>query len=85
MTDRGHGTTTLPAPSHCATCRRPLGVTAFVSQGYIGTYVECEWCFTGAPRPVEPELITDTFTQPPPSRAARSLDAILDRLTGERA
>lgn len=61
---------------HCALCRRPLGARRFVSQGRLGVYVECEWCFLGIARPVEPELLTDTFT--PPERG--DLDEILDRL-----
>lgn len=70
-------------PALCTTCGKPIGLTTFVIQGYLGTYYECEWCFDGKPRPAEPELITDTFTVPPPP-APRSLDAILDKLTGER-
>lgn len=70
----------------CHLCNRPIGTTTYVIQGYLGTYHECEWCFEGKPRPVEPELITDTFVHdPPPSRASRSLDSIIDKLTGEHA
>lgn len=70
----------------CFNCNRPIGLTTFVIQGYLGTYYECEWCFKGEPRPAEPELLTDTFTQPEPLIYVRSdpehLDAILDKLLG---
>lgn len=75
-------------PALCTSCGRPIGLTTFVIQGYLGTYYECEWCFDGKPRPAEPELITDTFTEAPPrppygAASPARLDAILDKLTGE--
>jgi hypothetical protein len=68
---------------NCATCRHPIGTTTFVTQGLLGTYYECEWCFYGQPRPVyeEPELITDTFEPKVFVSHPGSLDAILDKLT----
>lgn len=69
----------------CDHCHRPLGVTRYIIEGYIGTYTECEYCHDGIDRPSEPELITDSFMHEPPSKAQRSLDAILDKMTGEQA
>lgn len=69
----------------CVTCRQAIGTTTYVTQGYLGTYYECEWCFHGQPRPVtwEPELITDTFdARPEIYHHAGSLDQILDKLLG---
>lgn len=74
---------TLPV-QRCATCKHPLTATTYVTQGFLGTYIECEFCFAGVDRPDEPELITDTFTYPKPSQPARTLDLIIDKLTGEQ-
>lgn len=68
----------------CYLCNRECGPTVYVVSGYIGTYVECAYCHNGIERPEEPELITDTFTTPAPVvTGSRSLDAILDKLTGD--
>lgn len=77
MSDSGHPT------ELCVRCNRPLGPTTFVIEGLLGTYIECEWCYAGTDRPPEPEMITDTFTSW--RESGEGLDAILDKLTGERA
>lgn len=74
-------------PTHCSTCKRPLTANRYVSQGRIGVYVDCAYCFLGAERPPEPELLTDAFARfslPRNHADADALDGILDKLIGVR-